>query len=66
MKHILIYKNITIDLECNINSHIQNDNIFPYVEKYYKNYRKFFIDGNCFGFAKRLTEAQDLKSGGRF
>ena len=27
--------------------------------------RKFFIDGNCFGFAKRLTEAQDLKSGGR-
>lgn len=24
--------------------------------------RKFFIDGECFGFAKRLTEAQDLKS----
>lgn len=38
MKHILIYKNITIDLECNINSHIQNDNIFPYVEKYYKDH----------------------------
>lgn len=28
--------------------------------------RKFFINGECFGFAKRLTEAQDLKSGGRF
>lgn len=24
--------------------------------------RKFYIDGECFGFAKRLTEAQDLKS----
>lgn len=24
--------------------------------------RKFYVDGNCFGFAKRLTEAQDLKS----
>lgn len=25
--------------------------------------RKFYIDGECFGFAKRMTEAQDLKSG---
>ena len=25
--------------------------------------RKFFCDGQCFGIAKRLTEAQDLKSG---
>lgn len=24
--------------------------------------RKFYINGECFGFAKRLTEAQDLKS----
>lgn len=24
--------------------------------------RKFYIDGECFGFAKRMTEAQDLKS----
>ena len=24
--------------------------------------KKFFIDNHCFGFAKRLTEAQDLKS----
>ena len=24
--------------------------------------RKFYIDNQCFGFAKRLTEAQDLKS----
>lgn len=24
--------------------------------------RKFYIDNECFGFAKRLTEAQDLKS----
>lgn len=24
--------------------------------------RKFFIDDQCFGFAKRMTEAQDLKS----
>ena len=24
--------------------------------------KKFYIDGECFGFAKRLTEAQDLKS----
>ena len=24
--------------------------------------RKFYIDGECFGYAKRLTEAQDLKS----
>lgn len=25
-------------------------------------HKKFYIDGQCFGFAKRLTEAQDLKS----
>lgn len=24
--------------------------------------KKFFIDNQCFGFAKRMTEAQDLKS----
>ena len=24
--------------------------------------RKFYIDGEIFGFAKRMTEAQDLKS----
>ena len=24
--------------------------------------RKFYIDDECFGFAKRMTEAQDLKS----
>lgn len=26
-------------------------------------HRKFFCNGECFGIAKRLTEAQDLKSG---
>lgn len=25
--------------------------------------RKFYIDGQVFGYAKRMTEAQDLKSG---
>lgn len=28
--------------------------------------RKFYINNECFGFAKRMTEAQDLKSSGGF
>lgn len=28
--------------------------------------RKFFCNGECFGFAKRMTEAQDLKSSAGF
>lgn len=38
---------------------IKND--FPEHELKAKN-RKFYLDGEVFGFAKRLTEAQDLKS----
>ena len=34
---------------------------FPEHELQAKN-RKFYIDGEVFGFAKRMTEAQDLKS----
>lgn len=34
---------------------------FPNIELKAKN-RQFFINDECFGFAKRLTEAQDLKS----
>ena len=34
---------------------------FPEYELQAKN-RKFYIDGEVFGFAKRMTEAQDLKS----
>lgn len=35
--------------------------VFPDHKLEAKN-RKFYIDGECFGFAKRMTEAQDLKS----
>lgn len=38
---------------------IKND--FPKLELKAKN-RKFYLNGECFGFAKRMTEAQDLKS----
>ena len=34
---------------------------FPDVELMAKN-RKFYYNGECFGYAKRMTEAQDLKS----
>ena len=34
---------------------------FPDDDLHAKN-RKFYINGKCFGFAKRMTEAQDLKS----
>lgn len=34
---------------------------FPNIELQAK-HKKFYIDGECFGFAKRMTEAQDLKS----
>ena len=48
--------------------HLQKD-FFSDVKQEFKEHqfeakhRKFFIDGQCFGIAKRLTEAQDLKSG---
>ena len=41
---------------------------FDDIKSFFKNHdlkasnRKFYIDNQCFGFAKRLTEAQDLKS----
>ena len=38
MKNVLIYKNINIDLECNINTHYNNDEIPPLYKKYYKNH----------------------------
>lgn len=45
---------------------------FNDIREFYKGHelvaknRKFYIDGQVFGIAKRLTEAQDLKSSGGF
>lgn len=50
-----IFSNKGIDFFADIQSKFPTHNLVS------KN-KKFFIDDECFGYAKRLTEAQDLKS----
>ena len=48
-------KNNPKDFFDDIKNDFKNDNLEA-------KHKKFYINGECFGFAKRLTEAQDLKS----